>query len=308
MLVGAIEGGGTKFLCSILSFDSDASTANSEAPAILRGARISTTDPEATLQTVVDFFINARIDGEALEGLGIGMFGPIECDTRNPRWGYLLNTPKRGWADVDIAPRLQRALNLPVRLETDVAAAALGEWKWGAGRGDHACTYVTVGTGIGAGSCVDGRVLRGSFHPEFGHIRVPKADGDTHFSGVCIHHGDCLEGLASGPAMAARWGTSAENLPKGHPAWDLEAEYLALAFSNLALSFAPDRIIVGGGIGLRDGLLVLVAQRMLALFGGYVAALSDAESLRRYVVRAKLGSEAGILGAALLGFYAAQSL
>jgi len=236
------------------------------------------------------------------------MFGPIECDTRNPRWGYVLNTPKRGWADVDIAQRFQRSLNLPVKLETDVAAAALGEWKWGAGRGDSTCTYVTVGTGIGAGSCVDGRVLRGSFHPEFGHIRVPKAEGDANFAGVCIHHGDCLEGLASGPAMAARWGTAAENLPVGHPAWKLEAEYLAHAFADIALSFAPDRIIVGGGIGLRAGLLDLVAESMLTLLGGYIEALGTLEALRRYVARAQLGAEAGTLGAALLGYYAAQSL
>ncbi len=304
MLVGAIEGGGTKFLCSILSFDT--AMANSKPPAILRSARISTADPETTLQAVTDFFLRAKADFGSIQGLGIGMFGPIECDTSNPRWGYLLNTPKRGWADVDIAQGIQRALNLPVKLETDVAAAALGEWKWGAGRGDRACTYVTVGTGIGAGSCVDGRVLRGSFHPEFGHIRVPKAESDAHFAGVCIHHGDCLEGLASGPAMAARWGTAAEHLLMDHPAWNLEAEYLAHAFANIALSFAPDRIIVGGGIGLRDGLLDLVAEKMLTLLGGYIAALSDSESLRRYVVRAQLGADAGTLGAALLGYYAAQ--
>lgn len=304
MLVGAIEGGGTKFVCATLSFDTI--SADSPKPRIIERVRISTTEPEPTLWAVSDFFMSAGAGQEPLAGLGIGMFGPIECDTRSSRWGYLLNTPKRGWADIDIARRLQRALDLPVRLETDVAAAALGEWEWGAGRGDHTCTYVTVGTGIGAGTCVDGRVLRGSFHPEFGHMRVPKAPGESEFAGVCIHHGDCLEGLASGPAMKARWGIAAEALPDDHPAWKLEAEYLAQAFANIALSLAPDRIIVGGGIGLRDGLLDLVAERMRALFGGYIRALSDPEAIRRYVVRAKLGAEAGILGAALLGMDAAQ--
>jgi fructokinase len=347
MLIGAIEGGGTKFICAIALFDPDDSA--EKKPEIIEQIRIPTEGPEVTLAAASDFFRAAQ-DGRResrqglkvrgglnIEALGLGMFGPVECDTRSPRWGYLLNTPKPRWSDIDVAYRLQRELGVPVRLETDVAAAALGEWKWGAGRGAKVCVYVTVGTGIGAGILVDGAPLRGHFHPEVGHMRVPKivkdlgakASGghsslrgrgesagsgqfadtgfeDEKFKGVCIHHGDCLEGLASGPAIKARWGIAPEDLPADHPAWRLEAEYLALAFSNIALTVAPDRIIVGGGIGLHDGLLDMVAERMNGLLGGYIQALDSADAIRRYIARAELGADAGILGAAQLGREAAR--
>ncbi len=315
MLVGAIEGGGTKFICAIALFDPDDSTGK---PEIVEQIRIPTGEPQKTLAAVSGFFrsaASAQRRSRAIDAVGLGMFGPVECDTRSPRWGYLLNTPKPGWADLDVARRLQRELGVPVRLETDVAAAALGEWKWGAGREAHICAYVTVGTGIGAGILVDGVPLRGRFHPEVGHMRVPRAgtgsglsfSGEADFKGVCIHHGDCLEGLASGPAIAARWGTAPEDLPAAHPAWRLEADYLALAFSNIALTASPDRIIVGGGIGLHEGLLDMVAGRMHELLGGYIQTLDSAEAIRGYIVRAELGGEAGILGAAQLGREAAQN-
>jgi len=305
MLVGAIEGGGTKFVCAIALCDSDCSL---KKPEIVEQIRIPTEEPAKTLAAVVDFFQTAGQSRNHLKigSLGLGMFGPIECDPASPRWGLLINTPKPGWAYIDVAQRLQRELGVPVRLETDVAAAALGEWKWGAGREAKICVYVTVGTGIGAGVLVDGVPLRGLFHPEVGHMRVPRVNTDMGFKGVCIHHSDCLEGLASGPAIKARWGIAPEELPAGHPAWELEAEYLALAFSNIAFILSPDRIIVGGGIGLHGGLLDMVADHMGRLTGGYIRALDSVEALRGYLVRAELASEAGILGAAQLGWEAAQ--
>ncbi len=323
MVVGAIEGGGTKFVCAVAVFDPDDS---SREPEIIEQIRIPTGEPQKTLGAVVDFFLSTAGEGRgelkgvgsrAVEAIGLGMFGPVECDTHSPRWGYLLNTPKPGWADIDVAQRLQRELGVSVKLETDVAAAALGEWKWGAGRGTKVCVYVTVGTGVGAGILVDGKPLRGLFHPEVGHMRVPRAgtdiDGeqpvsdDADFKGVCIHHTDCLEGLASGPAIAARWSTAPEDFPASHPAWRLEAEYLALAFTNIALTVAPDRIIVGGGVGLHEGLLDMVAERMYRLLGGYIQSLDSVEAIRSYLVRAELGGAAGILGAAELGRQAIQN-
>jgi len=323
VVVGAIEGGGTKFVCAAVVFDP---ADPSREPEIIEQVRIPTGAPQKTLAAVADFFLSAGCEGRgelkggasrAVEAIGLGMFGPVECDTRSPRWGYLLNTPKAGWAHIDVAQRLQRELGVPVRLETDVAAAALGEWKWGAGRGTKVCVYVTVGTGVGAGILIDGRPLRGLFHPEVGHMRVPRPDadidgaspvsGDADFKGVCIHHSDCLEGLASGPAIAARWGIAPEELPANHPAWRLEAEYLALAFTNIALTVAPDRIIVGGGVGLHGGLLDMVAERMYRLLGGYIQSLDSVEAIHRYLVRAELGGAAGILGAAELGREAAQN-
>ncbi|HQK09063.1 MAG TPA: ROK family protein [Rectinema sp.] len=297
MIVGAIEGGGTKFVCAVLKFDD--SNIQEKPPRILKIERILTTDPESTLDAVVRFFKNSGI-----ECAGLGMFGPIECRIENPRWGYLLKTPKPGWSDIDIAQRLQKQLQVPLKLETDVAASGIGEWKWGAGRGTHCCVYITIGTGIGAGIIIDGIPVRASFHPEMGHMRVPRArtieSRLDEFEGICIYHSDCLEGLASGPAIAARWREAPENLPTEHPAWRLEAEYLAFALTNIALTIAPDRIIVGGGIGLREGLLDMVGKRMRELLGGYIQALSSAEAIRLFLARAKLGNEAGVLGAAEL--------
>ncbi|OQB97198.1 MAG: putative fructokinase [Spirochaetes bacterium ADurb.Bin110] len=297
MIVGAIEGGGTKFVCAVLQFDD--SNNPEKPPRILKMERILTTDPESTLDAVIRFF-----KGSGIECTGLGMFGPIECNCESPRWGYLLKTPKPGWCDIDIAQRLHRELGVPLRLETDVAAAGLGEWKWGAGRGTHCCVYITIGTGIGAGIVIDGIPVRASFHPEMGHMRVPRARTiDSRlddFEGLCIYHGDCLEGLASGPAIAARWGEAPENLPIKHPAWRLEAEYLAFTLANIALTVAPDRIIVGGGIGLREGLLDMAGKRMRELLGGYIQALSSTEAIRLFLAKAKLGNEAGVLGAAEL--------
>ena len=297
MIVGAIEGGGTKFVCAVLQFDHP--NIPEKTPRILRIERIPTTDPEPTLDAVVQFFKDSEI-----ECVGLGMFGPIECRIESPLWGYLLKTPKLGWSDIDIAQRLQRKLGVPIKLETDVAAAGLGEWKWGAGLGTHCCVYITIGTGIGAGIIIDGIPMRASFHPEIGHMRVPRArtadSGPDEFKGLCIHHGDCLEGLASGPAIAARWGEAPENMSIEHPAWKLEAEYLAYALTNIALTVAPDRIIVGGGIGLREGLLDLVSERMRELLGGYIQALNSTAAIRLFLARAELGSKAGVLGAAEL--------
>jgi len=332
MLVGAIEGGGTKFICAVASIDSPGTK-----PRMLKQVRIPTDRPETTLGACIDFFREFSLDEgkaaikrqesepykespgsgtvrskAAIQALGIGMFGPVECDTASMHWGYVLNTPKPGWIDIDVAQRLQSALGVPIRLETDVGAAAIGEWMWGAGKGSKTCVYVTVGTGIGAGILFDGKPLRSSYHPEVGHMRIPRVPGDD-FGGICLHHGDCLEGLASGPAMQARWGILPENLPADHPAWDLEAQYLAQAFANIVLTVAPDKIVVGGGIGLHKGLVEIVEEQVRALLAGYIRAFdayraegSSDESERR-IVRAALGAEAGILGAAYLGWEAAFS-
>ena len=332
MLVGAIEGGGTKFICAVASIDSPGAK-----PRMLKQVRIPTDRPETTLGACIDFFRDFGL-GEgttgakrqeskkykespkggtvrsksAIQALGIGMFGPVECDTESTHWGYALNTPKPGWVDINVAQKLRSALGVPIRLETDVGAAAIGEWMWGAGKGSKTCVYATVGTGIGAGILIDGKPLRSSYHPEVGHMRIPRVPGDN-YGGICLHHRDCLEGLASGPAMQARWGVSPENLPADHPAWKLEAQYLAQAFANIVLTVAPDKIVVGGGIGLHKGLVEIVDEQVRALLGGYIRAfdahraegLSDETEHR--IVRAALGAEAGILGAAYLGWKAASS-
>ncbi|HEU5163645.1 MAG TPA: ROK family protein, partial [Thermoanaerobaculia bacterium] len=216
-ILGGIEAGGTKFICVIAR----------GAREILSGTRIPTTTPEETLGSAVEFFRAAAAEAGAIEGFGIASFGPLEIDPDSPNYGRLMRTPKPGWVDIDLVAPLREAFGAPVRIDTDVNGACLAEALFGAGAGARSVVYFTVGTGIGGGAIVDGEPLRGLSHPEMGHIPVPRHPDDRGFEGVCPFHGDCLEGMASGPAMRARWGVAAEDLPDGHEGWEREAFYLA---------------------------------------------------------------------------------
>jgi fructokinase len=209
-------------------------------------------------------------------------------------------TPKPGWRQVSVAGTIRDRLGIPVRFETDVAAAAVGEYRWGAGRGAAALCYLTVGTGIGAGLLFDGRPWHGLVHPEVGHIRIPHDRDRDPFSGTCPFHGDCWEGLASGPAIADRWQLSPERLPDDHPAWALEAEYLALGILSILLVASPQRVIVGGGVVESRPLLDVVRPRLGQLVAGYLATPLLAERIDSYLVSPELGDRAGVLGAIAL--------
>jgi fructokinase len=222
-LVGGVEAGGTKFVCAI-----------GRERDIVAETRIATTTPAETLAAVVAFFTAPRP-----RALGVASFGPIDLDERSPTYGFITTTPKRGWAHTDIVGPLRRALGVPVAFETDVNAAALAEQRWGAARDAASVVYVTVGTGIGGGAVVNGRPVHGLVHPEMGHARIPHDHAADPFAGACPHHGDCWEGLAAAPALAARWGRPPDTLPDDHPAWDLEARYLALGLVNVILTLSP---------------------------------------------------------------------
>src|SRR5690349_773711 len=209
-LYGGIEAGGTKFVCGV-----------GTAPEDLRITQIPTASPAATVEKAVAFFLQQG----RLDAVGIGSFGPVDLQT-----GYITSTPKQGWRNYDLAGAVRRALDVPLGFDTDVSAAALGEARWGAAQGLSDFLYLTVGTG-GGGAMVHGRLLHGLAHPEMGHIRIPHDRGRDPFPGCCPYHGDCLEGLACGPAIEARWGCPAATLPREHPAWALEAHYLALALN-----------------------------------------------------------------------------
>jgi fructokinase len=272
----------------------------------MRGeARIPTTTPDETIRRVVTFFTE-HASRTPMAALGIASFGPVDLDPRSATFGSITTTPKPGWRHVDLVGPLRRALNIPVAFDTDVNGAALAEHRWGSAQGVRSLVYVTVGSGIGGGAVVNGEPVHGLVHPEMGHQRLPHDRGRDPFPGVCPHHGDCWEGLASAPALAARWGQDPASLPDGHPAWDLEADYLALGLANLVLVLSPERIVLGGGVMARANLLPKVRSKLVALLGGYVASPALSDGLESYLVTPALGERAGVLGAMVLAMRAAD--
>jgi fructokinase len=287
VLVGGVEGGGTKFVCAVGTGPGD----------VRARARIPTTAPEETLARVVEFF---RAHPEPVAAVGIGSFGPLDLRPESSTYGFVTSTPKHGWRQADLRGTLARALGVPVAIDTDVNAAAVGEQRWGAARDVRTALYVTVGTGIGGGVVIDGRPLHGLVHPEIGHVPVARDRAADAFAGVCPYHGDCLEGLASGPAIEARWGVPADRLAPDHPAWALEAEYLARALATCVYALSPERILLGGGVMEQAQLFPLVRARLREALNGYVDSPALREGLDAYVVPPALGADAGVLGAMAL--------
>jgi fructokinase len=278
---GLVEAGGTKFVLGVAT-DKD----NIEAT-----TRIDTTTPEETIGAVLDWF---REQGK-LDAIGVASFGPLELDRLSPHWGHIGQTPKPHWSGADIAGPLQRAFDCPIAIDTDVNGAALAEYHWGGGQGQRSMLYFTIGTGVGGGAIVDGKILHGLSHPEMGHIRLPLHPDDLAFAGNCPFHGACLEGLASGPAIQARWGMSLSQLPVDHPAHDIIAFYIAQTVVTMQAIFAPGRIIFGGGVMGTPGLIERVRQQAVALASGYFR--GDPNEI---VVLPVLGDKAGLLGALAL--------
>jgi fructokinase len=273
-LLGGVEAGGSTWVCAV----------GTGADDLRERADVPTTTPDETLGRVRAFF--ERQDG--LTALGIGTFGPADVDPASPTWGFVTTTPKPGWAHTDVAGALG-ARGVPVGFDTDVNAAALGERRWGAAQGLDTFAYVTVGTGIGGGVCAGGELVHGLQHPELGHVRIPHDRELDPFPGSCPFHGDCLEGLASASAIEARRGRPAAELPDDDPVWALEAHYLALGMVNLICAASPQRIVLGGGVLRRTGLLERVREEVDALLAGYVAMPE--------LVPPALGDRAGVLGA-----------
>jgi fructokinase len=295
MIIAALEAGGTKFVCGLFESDSG----GYGKPILLARESLPTTSPAETLAAARDFFARAGAEHGEPDCMGIGCFGPVDLKPTSPTWGSVTSTPKPGWRNAAVAGYFRAAMGVPVAFDTDVNAAAYGEFLWGAARGLKDFIYVTVGTGIGGGVFSGGSLVHGLAHPELGHVKIAREARDA-FPGRCPYHRDCLEGLAAGPAIADRWKAPPESLPPEHPAWELEASYLARAFAAYAFVLSPERILLGGGVGLRPGL----AERVAALVGeelaGYITALSEPERLAAFVVRPGLGTEAGLLGSAAI--------
>ena len=286
-LFGGIEGGGTKFVCVVGTSPDD----------IRAETRFPTTDPQATIQKALDFFRYQMEERGTLVAVGVASFGPVDLKPRSPTYGHITTTPKPGWANVDILGQISRGLGVKTAFELDVNAAAFAEWRWGAGQGLDSLVYLTVGTGIGGGAVVGGRVVHGLVHPEMGHLLIPHDRTADPFPGSCPYHGDCLEGLATGLALEQRWGRRAEELPPDHPAWELEAGYLATGLVNLILALSPERIILGGGVMGQSQLFPMIRERVQQLLAGYVGSPALLGQIDNYIVPPLLGDRAGVLGA-----------
>ncbi len=306
----AVEAGGSKFRCAIGSGPDN----------IIEEIIIPTAGPEDTLGQAADFFRRweglprlSQLPGDPRRGkrsregvtrelaaLGIASFGPVDLRPHSPTYGHTTSTPKPGWAGTDIAGFFADALNVSVGFDTDVNGAAMGEARWGAGQGRDNILYLTVGTGIGGGALSGGRPVHGLMHPEMGHLRVPHDRTRDPFPGCCPYHGDCLEGLACGPAIEKRWGRPGAELADRDEVWDLEAEYLAAGIVNMVLVLSPEIVIIGGGVMGNEGLLPRVRRRAEELLGRYIAVEPLLSRMEEYIVPPGLGDRSGIAGAFVL--------
>jgi fructokinase len=284
MRYGGIEAGGTKWVCGVADRPAEP----------LATETFPTTSPAETVARAVRFFT----ENGPVDVLGVGAFGPVDIHRSSPTWGTITTTPKPGWADTDLVGALRSGLGVPIALDTDVGAAAFGEWRWGAATGLDTFCYITVGTGIGGGAVANGRILHGLLHPELGHMRIPHDRARDPFDGTCPYHGDCLEGLASGEAIRRRWGQAGPQLAD-RAAWELEAEYLALALVNVICVLSPQRIVVGGGVAKHPTLLPLVRRRVRELLARYLRApeLTEPDASDRYITPPGLGDGSGVIGA-----------
>ncbi len=294
-IYGAIEGGGTKFTCAV----------GNGPNSIFAEARFATTTPEEVMAQIVDFFHQQEAKLGALAAIGFASFGPLDPDPASPMYGHILPTPKPGWTNSNVVGMLRKEFDIPIAFDTDVNGAALGEWRWGKAQGLQTFMYLTVGTGIGGGAYVEGKLLHGLVHPEMGHILIKHDLGKDPFEGVCPFHGDCFEGLASGVAIEKRWGMRGALLTPDHIAWDLEVEYIAQALTTYTMTLSPQRIIIGGGVGTLAHLLPRVQKRTRELINGYVQSSAILENIESYIVNPGLGNRSGVLGAMAL---AEQSL
>ena len=287
---GGIEAGGTKFVCAL---GDDTGTIHEEV-------RFPTTTPEACIAEAIAFFQDQGKAHGGLNGIGIASFGPVDPNPSSAAFGYITTTPKPGWANVDLAGPFREAFGVPVGFDTDVNGAALAEGRWGAAQGLDTFVYLTIGTGIGGGAMVNGRLVHGMLHPEMGHVFVPHDRDRDPYPGGCPYHRDCLEGLASGPAIEARWGQPARSLPEDHPAWDLEAEYLAAGLTPLIYLISPQRIIMGGGVMEQTHLFPKIRARLRDILNNYIQTHELMTEIDAYIVPPGLGNRSGVLGAIAL--------
>ncbi len=291
MRIGAIEAGGTKFICGI----------GNEEGTILDRVSFPTESPEKTLGNVIAYFRKVQV-----EAIGIGTFGPIDIDRMSPRYGFVTTTPKPGWSSFNFLGSLKGAFEIPFGWDTDVNAAAFGEATWGAAKGLDSCIYYTVGTGIGVGVYAEGMLIHGLVHPEGGHVMTRRHPNDS-FKGTCPYHGDCLEGMAAGPAIEKRWNMRGNEIPVDHPAWEIESYYLGQSISSTILMLSPKKIILGGGVMHQNHLFPIIRDEVRKQLHGYVNSDAILNQMDSYIVPPGLGDNAGLCGALALGLEAVRN-
>lgn len=291
-LIAAIEAGGTKFNCAV-----------GTGPDDLRSqVRIETSSPTETLREAMEFLEHAARQHGRLSAIGVGSFGPIDLQPSSETYGYITTTPKEGWKYTDLLNAMRECFHIPIGFDTDANAAALAEFTWGNGRGCDPLVYITVGTGIGGGVLFRGEPHHGALHPEMGHMMVPQVmSAAPNPDGICPFHGNCLEGLISGPALEARWGAPPETFEPEHECWGEFASLMALALMNISLTLSPQRIILGGGVMHQTHLFLLIQEELQRMLAGYLQNYEVMEGMLNYVVHPALGDNAGLLGALALG-------
>lgn len=285
MLIGGIEAGGTKMVCAV----------GDENGVIKDRTSFPTRQPEETFADMIAYYRNWDI-----QALGIGCFGPVDLNRQSRTYGYITKTPKPGWGNCDIVGAFKDALGVPVGFDTDVNGAVLGEVTWGAAKGLDSAIYITIGTGVGVGVYVNGGLLHGLVHPEGGHILLIRHPKDT-YEGKCPFHKNCVEGLAAGPSIEARWGKKAAELADRDEVWEMEAYYIAQAITDYIFSYSPQKIILWGGVMHQEKLFGMVRKEVLNLLNGYVAHEMITEHIDQYIVPPALGEDPGIMGAIKLG-------
>lgn len=295
-LYGGIEAGGTKFVCSVASGPDN----------IVQEIRFITTTPEETLRRSIQFF-EPFVVSRQINAIGVGCFGPLDLNPKSSTYGFITATPKPYWSNADVLGTLKRGLNVAIAFDSDVNVAALGEYTWGASRGYDPSLYLTIGTGVGGGYLVNGKSLIGLLNLEMGHIRIPHSRERDPFDGSCPFHGDCFEGLASGPAIEKRLGVTGATVPESDAFWDMEAEYIAAALMNYILTLSPRKIILGGGVMQREFLFAKVRRRVVDLLNGYVSSKSVLENIDQYIVPPGLGNQSGSMGAIAMAMQLEES-
>lgn len=279
MRLGALEAGGTKMVCAI----------GDETGKIFEQISIPTQTPEITMPKLIEYFKEREIDA-----LGIGCFGPIELDKNSPDYGCITSTPKKAWRNFNIVGEFAKALQCPIGFDTDVNGSVLGEVTFGQAKGKSCVIYLTIGTGVGGGIYIEGKLLHGMLHPEAGHVLVRKRDDDM-YEGKCPYHKACLEGMAAGPAIEERWGRKAVELADREEVWDLEADYIAQALTGYILTISPEMIILGGGVMHQEQLFPLIRRKVAKMLNGYVLT-KELEDMEHYIVPASLHDDQGIMG------------
>jgi fructokinase len=288
-LYGGIEAGGTKFVCVVASGPNQ----------LVDEIRFTTSTPKETLEKAIQFF-QPFVTSEQVGTIGVGSFGPVDLNPESRTYGFISNTPKPGWSNTDFLGTLRRALKINIAFDMDVNVAALGEYMWGASKSCDPSLYLTIGTGIGGGYIKDGRPLIGMLNLEMGHIRIPHSRELDPFAGNCPFHGDCFEGLASGPAIEERLGLTGARISENDPFWNLEADYIASALMNYILTLSPKKIILGGGVMQREFLFPKIWRRVRELLNGYVSSKILLDNTEAYIVPPGLGNQSGSLGAIAL--------